>query len=161
MKKTCSVIVAENYRCPKNSLGLYKKLKTIIQDFGLKNILAGTDGVIELKVLDFLLEERGLNPELTVTAVVSSEKTLVKWDEEQRVKFFDLIVNCDRELLLAPPIESLSQFYKHLVMVEVADIVILLGADPALEFIIKKNRKKLMRFDPKSQRFIPDIKLIH
>lgn len=161
MKKTCSVIVAEDYCCPKDSLTLYKKLETIIQDFGLKNILAGTDMTAELRILEFLLKERRLNPEITVTAVVSSEESLVKWDEEQRMQFFDLIVNCDRELLLAPPMESLSAFYKHLVMVEVADIIILLGADPALEFIIKKNRKKLMRFDPNSQRFIPDINLVH
>ncbi|MDO4542683.1 MAG: hypothetical protein Q4C00_07665, partial [Bacillota bacterium] len=147
MIKNCSVIVSNNYFSEKNILNLYSDLQGIINDFSIPHIILGTDGETELKLLDLFIEDKREYNDIEITAVVTSENNLVEWSEKQRIRFFELIVNCDRELLLSPPLEALSIFYKHLIMVDIADLVLLIGDDPTLELIIKKNGKKLLRFD--------------
>ncbi len=161
MKKTCSVILAENYCSFNSTRGLFMKLPNVIRDFGIGNLLIGTDKQGELKILKYILHKKEELGAISITAVIASEKNIINWSEEQRDLFFDLVTRCDKELLLAPPIESLETFYKNLVMLDLADIVILVGSDPNLEYIMKKNDKHFLRFDSYKQCLIPDISLAH
>ncbi len=160
MKKTCSIIVADNYQGRINPI-FFSQLSSVIESFGISDFFIGTDKLIELSILSYLVREKEKFANLNITAVIASERSLVNWDESQRDCFFTLITHCDRELLLVPPIEALTFLHKELVMIDVADLIILAGVDNELTHILKKKGKRLLRYSFEEESFIPSLSVVN
>ena len=157
--KVCAMIAGKKCsdRIPHGLLD--RQIPVLYHDFGVRKILSGVHRGAELISLDRILQTRGSFPELKVDGVFTHEEEANFWDETEREQLYRMISQCDEELILKPVYGNEMRFQRNIVMMDLADIVLLLGRDREIEFWAAKLMKPLWILDTEKNCMIPDIRL--
>lgn len=138
---------------------LERQLPILYHDFGIRKIIAGVHRGVELASLNFVLEIRKDFPDLKIDGVFTHEEEANLWDETDRETLYQVIARCDEELILKPIFGSEMRFQRNIVMMDLADLVLLLGRDGEVEFWATKLMKPIFKIDAAHRCFIPDVRL--
>jgi uncharacterized phage-like protein YoqJ len=136
-----------------------KRVALLYYDFGIRKILCGVGRGTELTALNLILDQRQLYPTLKVDGVFTHEEEASNWKEKEREKLYRAIARCDEELILRPIYGSEMRFQRNIVMMDLANIVLLIGNDTETEYWAGRLLKPLIKLDPTKELMIPDIKL--
>ena len=113
----------------------------------------------ELNCLDQLLKIRPIYPNLKICAVFIHEEEARMWDEKDRELLFRAVSGCDEEWILHPFGGSEMRFQRNILMMNAADLVLLLKEDEEIEFWASKMRKPILKISGYPLQLIPDIHL--
>ena len=138
---------------------LEQQLPVLYHDFGVRKIISGVHRGTELSSLNWILKNRKGFPGLKVDGVFTHEEEANLWDEDEREQLYRMISQCDEELILKPVYGNEMRFQRNIVMMDLADIVLLLGRDREIEFWAAKLMKPLLKLDADKNCMIPDIRL--
>lgn len=156
--RTCAIIAGK-------SSGLLfedfftNRVALLYYDFGIRKIMCGVSHGTELTALNLMLETRVSFPDLRIDGVFTHEEEANNWDESDRETLYKVIARCDEELILKPVFGNEMRFQRNIVMMDIADLVLLLGSDEETEYWANKMMKPLLRLNLEEQRMIPEIKL--
>ncbi|MEG1478130.1 MAG: hypothetical protein RSC20_01255 [Clostridiales bacterium] len=161
MSKVCCIIPAEeDVSDGVSNDEIFRVIARITHDFGIDSFIIGTNLGMEQNILEYLIFSRNTAKKFTITGVIGAEEAATIWSETQRNRFFSLVACCDYELLLHPMHSDLAEFYKNLVIVDLADLIFIIGKDENLEYWVKKRNKKLLKFDLEDKVLVPNITLL-
>ena len=157
--RVCAMIAGKG--CGKETVHglLEQQLPVLYHDFGVRKIISGVHRGTELSSLNWILKNRKGFPGLKVDGVFTHEEEANLWEESERELLYQMISLCDEELILRPVYGNEMRFQRNIVMMDLADLVLLLGRDHEVEFWAAKMTKPILKIDIKQQRFIPDVHL--
>ena len=157
--RVCAMIAGKGCsdQIPKSLLD--RQIPVLYHDFGVRKILSGVHRGAELITLDRILKNRCSFPELKIDGVFTHEEEANLWDEDEREQLYRMISQCDEELILKPVYGNEMRFQRNIVMMDLADIVLLLGRDREIEFWAAKLMKPILKLDADKNCMIPDIRL--
>ncbi|HMM05614.1 MAG TPA: SLOG family protein [Clostridiales bacterium] len=157
--KICAMIAGSD-----RNLELYedfftKRVALLYYDFGIRKILCGVGRGTELEALNLILDRRQLYPAMKIDGVFTHEEEANHWRENEREMLYRVIARCDEELILKPVYGSEMRFQRNIVMMDIADLVLLIGDDTETEYWANRMMKPLLKLDPAKERMIPEIRL--
>lgn len=138
---------------------LKRQMPVLYHDFGVRKIISGVHRGTELSSLHLILESRKDFPGLKVDGVFTHEEEANLWDESERELLYRMISQCDEELILRPVYGNEMRFQRNIVMMDIADLVLLLGRDREIEFWAAKMMKPILKMDMEQKRCIPNVRL--
>ena len=114
---------------------------------------------MELESLSCLVAKKHRYPKLEIEGVFTHEEEASSWLEEERETLYRIISQCSREVILRPVYGSEMRFQRNIMMMDLADVILLLGRDRETEFWAAKMKKPMIRLDMKNRKLIPEIRL--
>lgn len=157
--RTCAMIAGNNRNLQLLEDFFTKRVALLYYDFGIRKILCGVGRGTELTALNLILDQRQLYPTMKIDGVFTHEEEASQWQESEREMLYHVIARCDEELILKPVYGSEMRFQRNIVMMDIANLVLLIGDDTETEYWANRMMKPLLKIDPAEERMIPDIKL--
>lgn len=157
--RVCAMIAGKGCGEGTVNLLLKRQLPVLYHDFGVRKIISGVHRGTELSSLNLILKNREKFPGLKVDGVFTHEEEANLWDEVERELLYRMISQCDEELILRPVYGNEMRFQRNIVMMDLADLVLLLGRDREIEFWAAKMMKPILKMDTEQKCFIPDVHL--
>lgn len=157
--RTCAMIAGDHLTKQFFEDFFTKQVALLYYDFGIRKILCGVSHGTELTALNLMLEQRENFHDLKIDGVFTHEEEANNWDETDREMLYRAIARCDEELILKPVYGSEMRFQRNIVMMDIADLVLLIGFDQETEYWAGKMMKPLLKLDLEHKRMIPEIKL--
>lgn len=157
--KICAMIAGSGNGNVTSPWILKRQLPVLYHDFGVRKIISGVHRGAELSSLKFVLRDREKFPGLKVDGVFIHEEEANLWSESEREMLYQMVSQCDEELILRPVYGNEMRFQRNIVMMDLADLVLLLGRDREIEFWASKMMKPILKMDITQGCFIPDVRL--
>lgn len=157
--RTCAMIAGSDRNLQLFEDFFTKRVALLYYDFGIRKMLCGVARGTELTALNLVLDQRQLYPAMKIDGVFTHEEEASHWRESDREMLYRVIARCDEELILKPVYGSEMRFQRNIVMMDIADLVFLIGDDAETEYWANRMMKPLLKLDPAGERMIPDIRL--
>lgn len=142
-----------------SSAVICRQMSVLYYDYGIRRFLCGVHRGTELFTLSEILKEKKSFPKLKVGSVFIHEEEASEWKEEERELLFHTVSLCDDELILKPVFGNEMRFQRNIVMMDLANMIWLLGRDREIEFWASKMMKPLLKMDKEGKQIIPPLSL--
>lgn len=157
--KICAMISdSEQMLIPERSL-LKRILFHLYYDYGIRKIISGIRIGAEQEVLSYIISQKQNYSGLTVEGVFTHEEEANHWSEVEREKLYRLISQCDGELVLKPVFDKDKEFQRNIVMMDTADMILLLGKSKELEFWARKITGTVLKISAENKCLMPPLTL--
>lgn len=157
--KTCAMIAGNADKNDMITHLFFGQLDIFYRDYGVRRLISGVHRGVELNFLSRLIFEKHRYPKLNIEGVFTHEEEASSWLEEEREILYRIISQCSGEMILRPIYGSEMRFQRNIMMMDIADVVLLLGRDRETEFWAAKMKKPVVVLDLKEQKLIPEIRL--
>lgn len=157
--KTCAMIAGNADKNDMIPHLFFDQLDILYWDYGVHCLISGVHRGMELESLSCLVAKKHRYPKLEIEGFFTHEEEASSWLEEERETLYRIISQCSREVILRPVYGSEMRFQRNIMMMDLADVILLLGRDRETEFWAAKMKKPMIRLDMKNRKLIPEIRL--
>lgn len=158
--KSCCILSSDFRENRAFGLFLQEKLRRLVEDYGVRHFYVGMMLSPERTAAEILLGLQGEYPDLQIDAILAWEGEADHWCEAERDRFFRLMSQCRREIILRPLGDGEHRFQRNLMMMSKSDLVLLIGEDEETCFWARKKNKPLLRMKISPPTIIPDLAVV-
>ena len=111
-------------RCDKLKALLAKEIERLYLEEGVRHFISGMALGVDTYAAEAVLALRERYPDVTLEAAIPCESQAIKWREEARDRYFDIIERCDKETMVSRRYTPDCMEKRNRYMVDQADFLI-------------------------------------
>lgn len=145
----------QDERCQKLKAELGKAIEKVITEQGVTHFISGMALGVDTFAAEAVLHLKEKYPEITLECAIPCETQAVKWNEQQRDRYFGIVERCDKETMLQTHYTPDCMEKRNRYMVNACDVVIAVwdgrpsGTGKTVQYA-KEQGKEIIVIDPKS-----------
>ena len=145
----------QDERCQKLKAVLEQEIERVYSEKGVTHFITGMALGVDTFAAEAVLHLKEKYPEITLECAIPCETQAVKWNEQQRDRYFGIVERCDKETMLQTHYTPDCMEKRNRYMVNACDVVIAVwdgrpsGTGKTVQYA-KEQGKEIIVIDPKS-----------
>lgn len=123
---------------------------TDLYERGADQFFSGMALGVDIWCAEAVLELKSLHPEVKLTAVIPCREQEIKWSEEERARYHDVLSRCDKVICVSESYTKDCMFKRNRALVELCDVLVAVfdgksgGTKYTVDYAAKLHRKTLI-----------------
>lgn len=140
---------------------LREQIIQLIENEGVAHFISGMAIGVDMYAAEIVLGLKASYPGITLECAIPCETQAIKWTEEQRDRYFDIVSKCDKETLIQKHYTADCMHKRNQYMVDKADYIIAVwdgrpsGTGKTVQFA-QRQGKPVIILNPKTMRLETD-----
>ncbi len=133
-----------NHRCELLKEKLKAEIERQITENGVSHFISGMGLGVDTFAAEIVIDLKRVYPHITLEAAIPCEEQAVMWKEKERMRYFTLVEQCDKETLVSRRATLDCIYKRNQYMVDASDVVIAVwdGVSSGIDKILMYAKEK-------------------